>query len=210
MIKREVTYKDFDDKEVTDELYFNIGIGEIIELEEELLPEGGLVGRLESVRKMTRGTQVFGVFRWLLEKAYGERKDGRFLKSQERSEEFVHSLAFDKLILELLGDPEGAAAFVNGIFPAEFQTDPRFVAARAEMEAGRTVENAEIKEVVLAPFTDTQSGLEKPRYDNGEFLPWAFRHPTTKEQQAMDRDQLIDVMKRQAKGWSPPEEAKPV
>ena len=56
----------------------------------------------------------------LILKAYGEKSlDGkRFIKSPEISVAFSQTEAYSKFFMELVTDPDAAAAFVNGIAPA--------------------------------------------------------------------------------------------
>ena len=63
------------------------------------------------------------VFREFILKAYGIKSaDGkRFEKSEEISEAFSQTGAFDVLYIKLLSDTEFAINFVNSIFPSEIQ-----------------------------------------------------------------------------------------
>jgi hypothetical protein len=161
------------------------------------------------------------IFKELIQQAYGVRtEDGEFEKDPAAAAKFINSQAFDELLTELMMNPGMGAEFINGLFPANLQQKAEEIAKAngenlpdivAKLQAeGRTIQDAEIKELVLAPFTDDQSGLEHPRGLDGQLLPWAFRQPSQKEQMVMDKDQLVDVMKRISKGWKPPEQAKPV
>jgi hypothetical protein len=52
--------------------------------------------------------------------SYGKKSDDgrRFIKSPELSKEFTETEAFSELFMELAGDADAAAAFVNGIVPS--------------------------------------------------------------------------------------------
>jgi hypothetical protein len=217
MIRKVLEYTDLFGEQVSKEVYFHFSMAELVDME---AAEGEtLSSKLLSVEKMN-GAQILTIFKDLIKQAYGVRtEEGEFEKDPAAAEKFIKSQAFDELLTELMTDPGMASEFVNGLFPADLQKKAEEIAkangenlqdtvARLQAE-GRTIQDAEIKELVLAPFTDEQSGLEQPHDEKG-LLPWAFRYPSTKEQAAMTRDQLIDVMKRQSKGWKPPEQVKPV
>jgi hypothetical protein len=219
MIRKELTYTDLFGKEVTRELYFHFSMAELVEME---AAEGEtLSSRLIKVGTEASGAQIMSIFKELIQQAYGVRtEDGEFEKDPAAAAKFINSQAFDELLTELMMNPGMGAEFINGLFPANLQQKAEEIAKAngenlpdivAKLQAeGRTIQDAEIKELVLAPFTDDQSGLEHPRGLDGQLLPWAFRQPSQKEQMVMDKDQLVDVMKRISKGWKPPEQAKPV
>jgi hypothetical protein len=219
MIRKELTYTDLFGKEVTRELYFHFSMAELVEM--EAVEGETLSSRLIKVGTNATGAQIMSIFKELIQQAYGVRtEDGEFEKDPAAAAKFINSQAFDELLTELMMNPGMGAEFINGLFPANLQQKAEEIAKAngenlpdivAKLQAeGRTIQDAEIKELVLAPFTDDQSGLEHPRGLDGQLLPWAFRQPSQKEQMVMDKDQLVDVMKRISKGWKPPEQAKPV
>jgi hypothetical protein len=50
---------------------------------------------------------------------------------------------------------------------------------------------------------DMLTGLDNPRDNRGEMLPWAFRTPTQKELRLMHPHQLQDAYRRKNSGWVP-------
>lgn len=219
MIRKEITYTSLFGDEVTKEVYFHFSLAELVEMEAS---EGqSLSARLLSIDEQN-GAQILKTFKDLVEQAYGIRtEDGEFDKSDKTAAaKFMKSQAFDQLLADLMKDSRLAAEFVNGLFPADLQQTAAEIAAAsgddlqmkidaavAEARAnGRVLENVDIKEIVLAPFTDEQSGLAHPRDKANKLLSWAFRAPTNAEQTRMSRQQLLEVMSRQSKGWSPPEQ----
>ena len=64
---------------------------------------------------------IIDIFKKLIFDSYGEKSiDGRsFVKSKELSTAFSHTKAYSTLFMELAFDAKKAAAFVNGIMPAE-------------------------------------------------------------------------------------------
>ena len=61
------------------------------------------------------------MFKDLVLKAYGVKSDDgrRFIKSKELSDEFSQTEAYSQIFMELATDDKAAAAFINGIVPAD-------------------------------------------------------------------------------------------
>ena len=121
MLKKTVTYVDYNGIERTEDFYFNLSKAEITEM--ELSVEGGLSKMLEDVVNSKDNKQILSVFKEIILKAYGEKSvDGRrFVKSKELSEEFAQTEAYSELFIELALDEKAAADFINGIMPANLQ-----------------------------------------------------------------------------------------
>lgn len=119
MLKRNITYTDFNGNEVTETLYFNLTRTECIQL--EIGYEGGLVATLERIIESKDVRQLITEFQNIVLAAYGVRsEDGkRFIKNDEVREEFKQTAAYDALFMELATDADTAAVFVNGIIPAD-------------------------------------------------------------------------------------------
>ena len=118
MLKKTVTYVDYNGVETTEDFYFNLSIAEVTEM--ELSVEGGFSKMLEEVVKSNDNARIIEVFKEMVLKAYGEKsEDGRrFVKSKELSEAFSQTEAYSEIFMELALDEKAAAAFVNGIMPA--------------------------------------------------------------------------------------------
>lgn len=118
MLKKTITYTDFDGNTRTEDFYFNLKKSEILEMHLETV--GGLKQMLETIIAKQDAPKMTAVFKELILKSYGEKSaDGkRFIKSEELSKEFEETNAYDILFVELM-DANNAAAFINGIIPAE-------------------------------------------------------------------------------------------
>lgn len=117
MLKKTITYTDYNGNERTEDFYFNLNKAELTEM--EMSYTGGLTSTIEAIVKAQDTKQLVTIFKDLILKAYGERSiDGkRFVKSQELSDGFSHTEAYSVLFMELATNAESAAAFVNGITP---------------------------------------------------------------------------------------------
>lgn len=117
MLKKTVTYVDYNGVERTEDFYFNLSKAEVAEM--ELSVEGGFSKMLEEVVRSNDNVRIMELFKEMVLKAYGEKSaDGkRFVKSKELSEAFSQTEAYSEIFMELALDDKAAAAFVNGIMP---------------------------------------------------------------------------------------------
>lgn len=119
MIKKTITYTDYNEIERTEDFYFNLTKAEIMEI--ELSTTGGLAEMIQKIVAAKDAPAIIKVFKDLVLKAYGEKSpDGkRFIKSPEIAEAFSQTEAYSILFMELATDADAAAKFVNGIVPKE-------------------------------------------------------------------------------------------
>ena len=118
MLKKTVTYKDFDGNERTEDFYFHLTEQELTEW--ELSVDGGLSGVLQRIIKSKDDKKLIEIFKDLLIRSYGVKTpDGRgFVKNQEVLNDFIYTQAFSDIYMELATDDKAASAFVNGIIPS--------------------------------------------------------------------------------------------
>jgi hypothetical protein len=176
VLKKEITYKDFNDEEVTETFYFNLSKAELVEM--EMSHEGG--GLAESLQRMIASEDkkaIITEFKGIILGAYGKRSDDgrRFMKSQEFRDEFESSEAYSELFMELITDTGAAIEFVNGIIPKNL---------------GEEVEK-------LTQPSDKVVVLETPRPEE----PTKEVQTVTKaELNAMSGEELIEITHRVASG----------
>ena len=117
MLKKTITYVDYDGNERTEDFYFNLTKAEVTEM--EMSQKGGLVNTIQKIVAEQNSQRIIEIFKDLILKSYGEKSlDGkRFIKSKELREEFEQTEAYSDLFMELAQNAESAAAFVNGIIP---------------------------------------------------------------------------------------------
>ena len=118
MIKKTVTYVDYNGVERTEDFYFNLSKAEVAEM--ELSVEGGFSKMLEEIVASKDNVKIVSLFKQMVLKAYGEKSaDGRrFIKSEEISKAFSETEAYSEIFMSLALNENEAAAFVNGIMPA--------------------------------------------------------------------------------------------
>lgn len=125
MLKKTITYVDYNGSERTEDFYFNLTKAEIMEM--ELSTTGGLSEMISRIVAAQDAPAIIKVFKELVLKAYGQKSaDGkRFVKSAALSEEFAQTEAYSILFMELATDADAAAKFVNAIVPAGEQVAKR-------------------------------------------------------------------------------------
>lgn len=117
MLKKTITYTDYNGNERTEDFYFNLTKAEIMEL--EMSTSGGFVEMIKRIVSAQDAPTIIKIFKELVLKAYGEKSaDGkRFKKNEEITTAFAETEAYSQLFMELATDADAAAAFVNGIVP---------------------------------------------------------------------------------------------
>lgn len=117
MIKKTMTYTDYNGIQRTEDFYFNLTKAEVAEM--EMSTAGGLAEMIQRVVDANDAPAIIKIFKELILKAYGEKSpDGkRFVKSEEISNAFAQTEAYSDLFMELATDADAAAKFVNGIIP---------------------------------------------------------------------------------------------
>lgn len=121
MLKKTVSYEDYNGVERTEDFYFNLTKSEIMKL--EMGTEGGYAEMLQRISNAKDAPEIMNQFERLLKMAYGERSDDgrRFVKSEAISEAFLQTPAYDTIFMELCTDAEKAAKFINAIVPKDMQ-----------------------------------------------------------------------------------------
>lgn len=116
MLKKTITYIDYNGDKRTEDFWFNLNKAELMEM--ELSETGGMQKMLERIIEEKDAKRIVEVFKDIILKAYGEKTpDGkRFIKSKELSEAFSQTEAYSELFIELM-DPDASAKFINGLLP---------------------------------------------------------------------------------------------
>lgn len=121
MIKKTVTYEDYNGNTRTEDFYFHLNKAELTEM--ELSREGGMAAYYERIVKAQDLPSLSSVFKELVLKSYGVKsEDGRgFLKKDAAGNPlwiaFEQTAAFETIYMELVNDTDVATEFFNGIIP---------------------------------------------------------------------------------------------
>lgn len=127
MIKKTVTYTDFNGVERTESFYFGLTESELLDMEVEA--DGGITDYYQRIVDAKDSKAIVREVKNLLIRSYGEKdSDGKyFMKTPEIAKRFECSAAFVALYKELATDANAAAAFCNGIMPSTLHADAEAV-----------------------------------------------------------------------------------
>lgn len=125
MIKKTVTYTDYDGNERTEDFYFHLNKAELMEM--QLSTTGGFENKIRQIIAAQDTPELIKIFKELILKSYGVKSpDGkRFIKSEELSTEFTQTEAYSILFMELAQNADAAAKFVNGVIPVSTTPAPQ-------------------------------------------------------------------------------------
>ena len=117
MIKRTITYNDYNGVERTEDFYFNLTKAELAEL--ELSIKGGFAALCERISAAQDTPALVKAFKELLQLSYGVKSDDgrRFIKNKEVLDDFVQTEAYSILFMELATDTDKASEFINAVLP---------------------------------------------------------------------------------------------
>lgn len=123
MIKKTMTYTDFNGVERTEDFYFNLTKAELLKMEMGIV--GGLTEKITRIIAAKDQPTIIAIFEELIQNAYGVKTaDGRgFVKRKEDLDAFISTQAYSDLYMELATDDKKAADFINGIIPPDLNQD---------------------------------------------------------------------------------------
>lgn len=132
MLKKTITYTDYNGTERTEDFYFNFSKAEIVEM--ELSTAGGLTEMIKKIVATKDSPSLIKIFKDLVLKAYGEKSaDGkRFIKSEEIATAFSQTEAYSQLFMDLATDADAAVKFLTGVIPADASQKEEIVKALEE------------------------------------------------------------------------------
>jgi hypothetical protein len=185
MLKKTLTFEDFNGEKVTEDLYFNLTKAELVKM--EFTQEGGLRDTLALIIASQDTKQIIEFFQKIILSAYGKKSDDgkKFEKTDAIREEFTQTAAYDALFEDLILNAQGAAEFVNGILPSSL------VAAAAERDVTDVqlpADDADFPERKYEDYTDQELLV----------MPWDQFHALvgSRDPLQMSRNQLVMAMKR--------------
>lgn len=149
MIKRTITYKDFDGNPITEDFFFHMMEADFVDLDFKYEEYGGLRGYLTSLIKdiQEKGENapkrpMYEFLKEMISVSVGKRIGNRFDRSQEVKDRFFQTGAYSGFLMDLLNDPEGIPTFIDGITP-EVSADKRKEAIEKLKADGVKVEGIE-------------------------------------------------------------------
>lgn len=125
MLKKKITYTDYNDEERTEEFYFNLNKAELTEMSTSV--NGGYDEYLKKLVNERDTSELMKLFKTIILMSYGEKSiDGkRFVKSPELSKAFEQTEAYSVLFMELASSTDAMTEFVTGIVPKDIAAEAR-------------------------------------------------------------------------------------
>lgn len=139
MIKKTVTYEDYDGNQQTETLFFNISKSEAVEMNVSKWFQA-LIGKVTNedgtMKTNANGEDTLQAFRKIIGLAYGTRTVDarRFHKDPEQSSDFLSSPAYDALFMDLMtGDNGNLRDFIMGMIPADLAAQVNTVGVKVNL-----------------------------------------------------------------------------
>lgn len=131
MIKKTITYVDFNDVQRTETFYFNYSQAELLEMEMSI--DGGFVERVKRIIDAKDAPSLVKLWKKFVIDAYGVKSDDgrRFIKNDEVRAAFVECPAYSAIFMELATDDVAGAEFVKGVVPANMANEVAAQTAKA-------------------------------------------------------------------------------
>lgn len=123
MLKKTISYEDYNGNKRTEDFYFNLTKAELIEMNYSV--NGGIDAYLSRIINEQDTKKIMEIFKDLVLKSFGIKSDDgkRFIKNDQIREEFSQTEAYSELFMELASDADAAVAFVNGIIPKNIRDE---------------------------------------------------------------------------------------
>ena len=128
MIKKTITYTDYNGNQRTESFWFNLTKAEVTRM--EMSVQGGMAEMIDRIIDAQDAPSLISTFETMIQKSYGVKTpDGRgFVTRPEDLEAFMATEAYSELFMELVTNATAAAEFVNGIMPNDPEPKPALVA----------------------------------------------------------------------------------
>jgi hypothetical protein len=123
MLKKQVTFKDYDGNDKTTTLYFHLNKFEWLEL--ETYTKGGLIENLQTAIETGNAKKTIDLLKKIILRAYGEKNSetGEFEKTDDIAIRFSKTDAFSELFYELAYNEEASKAFFLGLIPSDLRAE---------------------------------------------------------------------------------------
>lgn len=154
MIRREITYKDFNGTKKKAVLYFHVTKTELTSMVASGIADPDAIRDVIDSKDKKRMYEMMNNF---ILGSYGiKSEDGeQFVKSKEVREAFLYSAAYDAFMTDLMSSDKKASDFVRGVFPVEVMEE-----IIKEMNKKDTEETAD-KQIVDFPNERNDDDIEE-------------------------------------------------
>lgn len=126
MLKKSITYTDFNGNEVTKEYRFHLTKADLMEM--EFSTEGGMQNKINRIIEKEDVRGLAELIKTIILKSYGEISDDgeTFIKKKNGyplCEAFQDTEAFSELYFELNTNEDSLVNFINGVIPASLRQE---------------------------------------------------------------------------------------
>lgn len=122
MIKKTITYVDYEGETRTEDFYFHLTKRDLLKMQSEY--PGGLHKFLMKIVAENNMQKIFDYMEDIIQRSYGEKSpDGRrFITGRDDKQvlyNFIQTEAYSQLVMELATNADAASEFINGIIPED-------------------------------------------------------------------------------------------
>lgn len=201
MLKKSITYKNYDEESVTEDFWFHLTKAELVEL--RMSKGEGFDAVLAKMAATNDMAAMLPLFREVIALTVGERDEvrKRFVKSKEYTDNFMYSEAYSELFVEFMTDPSAFVTFINSVVPKELAEKVDFSTGQLKVQEGiNTSQQVDIvelpKERTFEEYTDAEL-MEMSQTD--------FDKLTTGDPRKMTKEQLQVAYRRSTQPITPKE-----
>ena len=125
MLKKTITYTDYDGVTRTEDFYFNLSKAELVKL--TMRKNGTFEDYIRSIIAAKNVTALYTLFSDIIDMSYGKKSDDgrRFMKSPAILADFKETPAYDNLIMELATDDKASSKFIQAVMPKDLVSQAR-------------------------------------------------------------------------------------
>ena len=129
MIKKTITYVDYNGEERKEDYFFNLTKAEVMEM--QLSKAESFSEYLKDIIAAKDVPAIADIFKKIILKSYGERSiDGRMFRKiavdgHKLADDFAQTEAFSELYTELATNEQKADEFIRGVLPKEYASNSK-------------------------------------------------------------------------------------
>jgi hypothetical protein len=122
LFKKTITFKNFNDEEVTQDFYFHMSKAELLAMAADV---SVMMARIQRIIDAKDGRAILQEFRDIIEASIGMKsEDGsRFIRDGVARSQFMDSPAYDELLMELCASADAASQFIQNLIPEKMQEE---------------------------------------------------------------------------------------
>lgn len=119
MLKKQITYENFEGEKETKDFYFNLTKAELVEVVSKYPDD--FTGYVKQISQSSNKEELVSMFRTIILKSYGVKDGNTFKKTPELSEEFSHTEAYSELFMDLFSDVQKLIDFFNSLLKVDLE-----------------------------------------------------------------------------------------